>query len=76
MSKFPAKKPEMSIDILTNWVSISLALIFALPSLAVFLGIYYGTGNLIIGAVLGFGVHFILFAFSGRISQYLNKIMN
>ncbi len=76
MSKFPAKKPEMSIDILTNWVSISLALIFALPSLAVFLGIYYGTGNLIIGAVLGFGVHFILFAFSGRISKYLNKIMN
>ncbi len=76
MSKFPAKKPEMSIDILTNWVSISLALIFALPSLAVFLGIYYGTGNLIIGAVLGFGVHFIIFAFSGRISKYLNKIMN
>ncbi len=76
MSKFPAKKPEMSIDILTNWVSISLALIFALPSLGVFLGIYYGTGNLIIGAVLGFGVHFIIFAFSGRISKYLNKIMN
>ena len=76
MSKFPAKKPEMAIDILTNWVSISLALIFALPSLGVFLGIYYGTGNLIIGAVLGFGVHFIIFAFSGRISKYLNKIMN
>ncbi len=76
MSKFPAKKPEMSIDILTNWVSISLALIFALPSLGVFLGIYYGTGNLIIGAVLGFGVHFIIFAFSERISKYLNKIMN
>jgi hypothetical protein len=76
MSKFPAKKPEMSIDILTNWVSISLALIFALPSLGVFLGIYYGTGNLIIGAVLGFGVHFIIFAFSGKISKYLNKIMN
>jgi hypothetical protein len=76
MSKFPAKKPEMSIDVLTNWVSISLALIFALPSLGVFLGIYYGTGNLIIGAVLGFGVHFIIFAFSERISKYLNKIMN
>ncbi len=76
MSKFPSKKNETSIDILTNWVSISMALIFALPSLGVFLGIYYGTGNLILGAVLGFGVHFATLAFSGRISKYLNKIMN
>ncbi len=76
MSKFPTKKHETSIDILTNWVSISMALIFALPSLGVFLGIYYGTGNLIIGAVLGFGVHFVTLVFSGRISKYLDKIMN
>jgi hypothetical protein len=40
MSKFPTKKNETSIDILTNWVSISMALIFALPSLGIFLGIY------------------------------------
>jgi len=76
MSKSPSKKNETSIDILTNWVSISMALIFALPSLGVFLGIYYGTGNLIIGAVLGFGVHFVTLAFSSRISKHLNKIMN
>ncbi len=76
MSKIPSKKNETSIDILTNWVSISMALIFALPSLGVFLGIYYGTGNLIIGAVLGFGVHFVTLVFSGRISKYLDKIMN
>ena len=76
MSKFPLKKHETSIDILTNWVSISMALIFALPSLGIFLGIYYGTGNLIVGAVLGFGVHFVTLAFSSRISKYLNKIMN
>ncbi len=76
MSKSPSKKNETSIDILTNWVSISMALIFALPSLGVFLGIYYGTGNLIVGAVLGFGVHFVTLAFSSRISKYLNKIMN
>ena len=76
MSKFPTKKSKTSINVLTNWVSISMALIFALPSLGVFLGIYYGTGNLLIGAVLGFGVHFVTLAFSGRISKYLNKIMN
>jgi hypothetical protein len=76
MSKFPTKKSKTSINVLTNWVSISMALIFALPSLGVFLGIYYGTGNLLIGAVLGFVVHFVTLAFSGRISKYLNKIMN
>jgi hypothetical protein len=76
MSKFPTKKSKTSINVLTNWVSISMALIFALPSLGVFLGIYYGTGNLLIGAVLGFGVHFITLAFSGRISKYLNRILN
>jgi len=76
MSKFPTKKSKTSINVLTNWVSISMALIFALPSLGVFLGIYYGTGNLLIGAVLGFVVHFITLAFSGSISKYLNRILN
>ena len=76
MNEFPTKKSNTPINVLTNWVSISLALIFALPSLAVFLAIYYGTENLVMGAVLGFGIHFITLAFSGRISKYLNKIMN
>ena len=76
MSKFPTKKTKTPINVLTNWVSISMALIFALPSLGVFLGIYYGTGNLVVGAVIGFGIHFVTFAFSGRISNYLNKVMN
>jgi hypothetical protein len=76
MSKFPTKKSETPINVLTNPVSISMALIFALPSLGIFLGIYYGTGNLIIGAVLGFGVHIVTLALSGRISKYLDKIMN
>jgi len=76
MSKFPTKKNDTSIDILTNPVSISMALIFALPSLGVFLGIYFGTGNLIVAAVLGFSVHIVTLAFSGRISKYLDKIMN
>ena len=76
MSKFPVKENETVIDILTNWVSITMALIFALPTLGVFLGIYYGTGSLVIGAVLGFGVHITILVFSGRISGYLDKIMN
>ena len=76
MSGFPKKNTETAFDILTNWVSISLALIFALPSLGLFLGIYFMTGNLILGAVLGFGVHFVIFAFSERISKFLTKRMS
>ncbi len=76
MSKFPSKKLKRRLIFLQiGYVSL-MALILLLPSLGVFLGIYYGTGNLIIGAVLGFGVHFVTLAFSGRISSYLNKIMN
>jgi len=76
MNKFPTKNTKDPINVLTNWVSISMALIFALPSLGVFLGIYYGTGNLVVSAVLGFVIHFVTLAFSGKISKYLNEIMN
>lgn len=76
MSEFPAKKPDTSANVLTNWRSIAMALIFAVPSLGIFLGIYYTTGNLLIGAGIGFGIHFVILAFSGRISNRLDKIMN
>ena len=58
------------------WKSSILALIFTIPALVIFLGIYYGTGNLIVGAILGFGVHFATLAFSGRISKWLVKFQN
>lgn len=51
-----------------------LALIFTVPSLAIFLGYYYSTGDIIIGAILGFGIHFVTLAFSGKISKRLVKI--
>lgn len=65
----------MDTKILNKTIKIStvLAMIFALPALGIFLGIYYFTGNLIVGAILGFGMHFVTLAFSGRISQWLLK---
>ena len=77
MSDSPKKKkipPKLIIN--TIWISTFLAMIFTLPSLGIFLGIYYGTGNLILGAVLGFGVHVVALVFSTRISKFLIKIMN
>ena len=68
-------KPEIDTKILnrTVWISTVPAMIFALPALGIFLGIYYFIGNLIVGTVLGFGMHFVTLAFSGRISKWLLK---
>ena len=78
MIKFPKKKNEISTQVVINtiWISAFLAMIFSLPPLGIFLGIYFGTGNLIVGAILGFGVHFVTLAFAGRISKFLTKIMS
>ena len=72
--KVPDDKPVTLSKIL--WKSSILAVIFAVPALVIFLGIYYGTGNLIVGAVLGFGIHFVTLAFSGRISKWLVRFQN
>lgn len=78
MIRFPKKKNEISTETVINtiWVSAFLAMIFSLPPLGIFLGIYFGTGNLLVGAVLGFGVHFVTLAFAGKISRFLTQIMS
>lgn len=78
MASFPSKKKKVPPEVIINtiWISTFLAMIFTIPALGIFLGIYYSTGNLVLGAVLGFSVHFVAFAFSGRISKFLTKIMN
>ena len=77
MIKFPKKKNDIPIETLINyvWISAFMAMIFSLPSLGIFLGIYYGTGNIAVGAILGFAVHFITLASASRISKFLTKIM-
>jgi len=78
MFNFKKKKTEISTELLIKfiWVSSFLAMIFTLPPLAVFLGIYFLTGELIIGAVIGFGLHFVILVFSGKISKVLTKLMS
>ena len=51
-------------------------MILTLPPLGLFLGIYFTTENLVLGAVIGFGVHFVILAFSGRISKAITKVMS
>lgn len=77
MIRFPKKKTKISTEIVTNtiWVSTFLAMILSLPPLGLFLGIYFLTGNIIIGAIVGFGTHFIILAFSTKISKLLTNAM-
>lgn len=78
MFKFPKKKTEVTTEVLIKliWVSSFLAMIFTLPPLGLFLGIYYFTGELILGAIIGFGLHFVILAFSGRISKIVTKLVS
>jgi len=78
MIRFPKKKTKISTEIVTKtiWISTFLAMILSLPPLGLFLGIYFLTGNLIIGAIAGFGVHFVILAFSSKISKFLINIMS
>ena len=78
MIRFPKKKTEISAEIVTKtiWISTFLAMILSLPPVVLFLGIYSVTGNLIIGLIVGFGVHFIILAFSSRISKFLTEVMS
>ena len=78
MNNFFTKKKEISSEVLFKliWVSSFLAMIFTLPPLGLFLGIYFFTGELIIGAVIGFGFHFVILAFSGKISKIVTKLVS
>lgn len=78
MIRFPKKKTKTSTEIVTKtiWVSTFLAMILSLPPLGLFLGIYFLTGNLIIGTIVGFGTHFVILVFSSKISKFLINIMS
>lgn len=78
MIKIHKKKTEITAETLVNtiWVSSILAMILTLPSLGIFLGIYFTTSNLVAAAITGFGLHFVALAFSERISRFLMRILS
>lgn len=78
MIKIHRKKQSITTEALVNtvWVSTFLALILTIPPLGIFLGIYFATANLVVGALIGFGIHFVTLAFSDRISKKLTEIMS
>lgn len=56
------------------WMSTALAMIFALPPVGLFIGLYQAGVNIGIAAAVGFGIHFAILAFSKKISAGLVKL--
>ena len=78
LSKMFGKKQELTVEVIVNtvWVSTFLALIITIPSLVIFMGIYFSTGNILLGTMVGFGLHFVGLAYSEKISKGLLQIMS
>ena len=75
MTENTNRKNWLTYDVLVNtlWVSTTLALILTLPSIGIFLCVFLETGDWLSGALLAFGIHFVILAFSERISKFLLK---
>jgi hypothetical protein len=56
------------------WMSTALAMIFALPPVGLFIGLYQAGFSVAIAAAVGFGVHFVILALSRKISSGLAKL--
>lgn len=76
-SNLVTKKQELTVEMIVNtvWVSTFLALILTIPSLLIFMGIYFTTGNILACVVVGFGLHFVGLAYS-EISMGLLRIVS
>lgn len=77
--RFPGQSYEnITPELLTKsiWVSTALAMIFALPPIATFTGLYQNGVNISVAAGIGFGLHFAILAFSKKISSALATLFD
>jgi hypothetical protein len=72
------KKQGLTVDMIVNtvWVSTFLALMLTIPSVVIFMGIYLASGNILLGVVVGFGLHFVGLAYSEKISKGLLRLVS
>ncbi|AIF85296.1 hypothetical protein NTE_03267 [Candidatus Nitrososphaera evergladensis SR1] len=77
--KFSAQRLDnMTPELLAKsmWVSTGMAMIFSLPPLGLFIGLYEAEMHIGVAAGIGFGVHFATLAFSRRIAAGLSKLFD
>lgn len=72
------KMENLTPEILAKsmWVSTALAMIFSLPPLGLFIGLYEFGVNIGAAAGIGFGVHFATLALSRKIAAGLGKLFD
>jgi hypothetical protein len=58
----------------TLWISTAMALILSLPPLSIFVIINSNTDDILSASLTGFGVHFLILAFSIRICSQLENL--
>ena len=75
--KFESRRVDrLPPDIMVKgtWVSTALALILTLPALGLLICLYELGVNIGVSAGIGFGLHFLLLAFSVRISKAISSL--
>ena len=67
----PNTKPRLDFLALGFWVSSILAAILAIPSIGVFVYFFTVLDNILVGALLAFGIHFVILSVSDKIANFL-----
>ena len=72
----PDTKPRLDFLALGFWVSSILAAILAIPSIGVFVYFFTVLDSILVGALLAFGIHFIILSVSDRIANFLIRTID
>ena len=69
---------DANVDFLTVgfWVSSILAAILTVPSIGVFVYFFSVLDNILVGALLAFGIHFAILTVADRIAIFLINVVN
>ncbi len=72
----PDTKPRLDFLALGFWVSSVLAAILAIPSIGVFVYFFTVLDNILVGALLAFGIHFVILSVSDKIASFLIRTID
>ena len=72
----PDTKPRIDFLALGFWVSSIMAAILAIPPLGVFVYFFTVLYNILVGALLAFGIHFVILSVSDKISNFLIRTID
>ena len=72
----PNTKPRLDFLALGFWVSSILGVILAVPSIGVFVYFFTVLDNILVGALLAFGIHFVILSVSDKIANFLIRTID